>query len=158
LDTFFHVAVTKKLISPNRSSNRIDIAYLYYLPFAKAFVSNDKLHKRVAPHLLREDQLFIDAEMFKQDLRALDAHYSDLLAELFEQGLVRFCKPPNDDRFLTTRIHRHFGSLIENVSLAPKQSEKVGAHIAAMVDAMKAEAGTPPVMSHGMMLEIGLTL
>ena len=45
--TFFHVAVGKKLISPDRLSNRVDIAYLYYLPFAMVFVSNDKLHKRV---------------------------------------------------------------------------------------------------------------
>ena len=38
VDTFFHVAVDKKLISPDRSSNRVDMAYLYYLPFCMAFV------------------------------------------------------------------------------------------------------------------------
>ena len=45
VDTFFHVAIAKKLISPDRLSNRVDVAYLYYLPFAMGFVSNDKLHR-----------------------------------------------------------------------------------------------------------------
>ena len=44
VDIFFHVAVDKRLISPDRPSNRTDIAYFYYLPFAMMFVSNDMLH------------------------------------------------------------------------------------------------------------------
>jgi hypothetical protein len=62
VDMFFHVAVANSLISPDRLSNRIDMAYLYYLPFAMGFVSNDKLHKRVVPLLRRDDQIFIDGE------------------------------------------------------------------------------------------------
>ena len=99
VDMLFHLAVAKALISPDRLSNRIDIAYLYYLPFAMAFVSNDKLHKRVVPLLLRDDQLFIDGEELKTDLRALDAHYSALPPERLEQGLFSFAEPPDDDRF-----------------------------------------------------------
>jgi hypothetical protein len=90
VDTFFHIAVAKKLISPDRLSNRNDIAYLYYLPFAMAFVSNDKLHKRVAPLLLCDNQAFIDGEELKRDLHALDIYYSTLPSEQLEQGL--FCQ------------------------------------------------------------------
>jgi hypothetical protein len=60
VDTFFHLSVAKKLISPDRLSNHVDITYLYYLPFAMSFVSNDKLHKGIVPLLLRGDQTFID--------------------------------------------------------------------------------------------------
>lgn len=105
VDTFFHVAVDKKLISPDRSSNRVDIAYLYYLPFCMAFVSNDKLHKRCAPLFLADNQLFIDGENLKRDLASLDAYYSALPEEQREQGLFRLAAyPPDDDKFLTTQI------------------------------------------------------
>ena len=38
VDVFFHLCVDKRLISGERPSNKIDIAYLYYLPFAMAFL------------------------------------------------------------------------------------------------------------------------
>jgi hypothetical protein len=52
------------------------------------------LHKRAVPLLLRDDQLFIDGEELKRDLRALDRHFSSLSPELLEQGLFRFAHPP----------------------------------------------------------------
>jgi hypothetical protein len=141
---FFHIAVAKALISPDRLSNRTDIAYLYYLPFAMAFVSNDKLHKRVVPLLLREDQMFIDGAELKRDLAALNIHYSALPPEVQEHGLFRFAKPPDDDRFLTTRIHRRFGfRLGEDISLAPGQNKRVADDVLAMVEGMRQEAQAP---------------
>ena len=110
VDVFFHVAVDKRLIAPERPSNRIDIAYLYYLPFAMMFVSNDKLHRRAAPLFLRDDQIFVPGEDLKRDLTALDAYYSGRPAEEREQGLFRLAGyPPKDDAFLTTRIWKQFG-------------------------------------------------
>ena len=76
VEVFFHVAVDKTLISPDRPSNRTDIAYLNYLPFAMMFVSNDKLHKRTVPLFLAEKQQFVSGDELKKDLQALDAHYS----------------------------------------------------------------------------------
>ena len=109
-DVFFHLAIDKKLISPDRVSNRTDIAYLYYLPFAMIFVSNDKLHRRTVPLFLDKTQLFVGGEELKQDLRDLDAHYSGLPESEQQQGLFNLAsRPPDDERFLTTRIWRHFG-------------------------------------------------
>lgn len=137
VDTFFHVAVVKKLISPDRLSNRVDIAYLYYLPFSMAFVSNDNLHKRVVPLLLRPDQTFIDGEELKRDLAALDAHYSGLPTEQLEQGLFRFAEPPDDDRFLTTRLYRQFGFRVgDSIILTPDQNHNIGADVLAKAEAL----------------------
>lgn len=105
VDVFFHVAVDKKLISPERPSNRIDIAYLYYLPFCMIFVSNDKLHRRTAPLFMSDKQVFVAGEDLKRDLAVLDMHYSALPLEQLEQGIFRLASyPPNDDAFLTTRL------------------------------------------------------
>ena len=59
VELFFQLALAANLISSSRPSNRIDVAYLFYLPFCKLFVSSDRLHKRCAPHFLRKDQQFI---------------------------------------------------------------------------------------------------
>ena len=145
VDTFFHVAVAKRLISPQRLSNRTDIAYLYYLPFAMIFVSNDNLHRRTVPLFLRQDQLFVAGSDLKRDLQALDAHFSALAPEILEQGLFGFARhPPNDQRFLTTRIYRHFGFLQDtSVELRPTQRQKVGADIRAMIDGMERKSKQP---------------
>jgi hypothetical protein len=110
IDVFFHVAVDKRLIAPERASNRVDIAYLYYLPFTMVFVSNDKLHGRTASLFLGDDQLFVTGEDLKRDLMALDAYYSARPESERAQGLFRLAGyPPQDDAFLTTRIWKRFG-------------------------------------------------
>jgi hypothetical protein len=124
VDVFFYVAVDKSLISPDRPSNRTDIAYYYYLPFAMMFVSNDKLHKRTAPLFLSGQQSFVSGDELKADLQALDAHYSALPEEERSQGLFRIAAvPPNDEAFLTTRIWKHFGLKVESPTKAFAHNE-----------------------------------
>lgn len=78
MDLFFYFSLAADLISPNRPSNKIDIAYLYYLPFCMVFTSNDNLHKQAVPLFLRKDQVFIPGAELKADLKKLDEHYSQL--------------------------------------------------------------------------------
>jgi hypothetical protein len=52
-----------------RPTNRIDAEYLLYLPFCHVFVSNDKLHRQLAPFLLDDYQSFVPLDQFKADLR-----------------------------------------------------------------------------------------
>lgn len=49
VDLFFYLAIGSDLISRDRASNKVDLAYLYYLPFCKVFTSNDNLHRKVVP-------------------------------------------------------------------------------------------------------------
>jgi hypothetical protein len=55
---------------PHLASNFIDVQYLYYVPFCTIFVSDDRVHKRLAPLLLREDQEFVQGTELKADLAA----------------------------------------------------------------------------------------
>lgn len=81
VEVFFHICVSRSFISSERPSNKIDIAYLHYLPFCKLFISGDKLHKSVAPLFMRKDQLFVWGPELKADLSALNKHYMALPQE-----------------------------------------------------------------------------
>ncbi|CAN7327955.1 hypothetical protein [Neorhizobium tomejilense] len=110
VDIFFNLAMTKKMISPDRPSNRTDVAYLYYLPFAKLFVSNDRLHLRVAPLFFQEGQIMVKGSDLKDDLIALDEHFSTASEEDRKQGMFKLAsQPPDDDKFLTTKLWRECG-------------------------------------------------
>ena len=104
VNLFFNLAVGADLISRDRPSNKIDIAYLYYLPFCMIFVSNDNLHERTAKCFLRDDQLFLKGMDLKADLANLDQHYSKLPDNIKERGIMSFATHPPHDGFLTTRL------------------------------------------------------
>ena len=72
VEVFFQVALASDLISKEPASNRLDIAYLFYLPFCMMFVSNDRLHRRSAPLFLRPDQEFVWGPDLKTSLGELN--------------------------------------------------------------------------------------
>ena len=73
------------------------------------FTSGDKLHRRITPLFLRDDQQFLWAPDLKADLSRLDAHYAALPDEVKAQGVERFapCPPPDDD-YLATQLWDRF--------------------------------------------------
>ena len=109
VEVFFHLAVAANLISRERRSNRVDIAYLYYLPFCMVFVSSDRLHQKCAPLFLRTNQLFVWGQELKADLQHLNAYYGQLPDATKELGIMRFAgDPPDEGEFLVTRICNRF--------------------------------------------------
>jgi hypothetical protein len=145
VDVFFHVAVDKKLISPDRPSNRIDIAYLYYLPFCMIFVSNDKLHRRAATLFISDKQAFVAGDELKRDLAALDAHYSALPQDQRDQGIFRLASyPPNNDQFLTTRLWKQLKLPVERKEPSIDPERVSSAELLAIVDELKRKAEGRP--------------
>ena len=110
IEVFFHIALAVGLISPDRASNRTDIAYLFYLPFCMTFISNDRLHRRTASLFLRPNQEFVWGIDLKADLARLDAHYKATLSETErERGLIGFVHaPPADADFLVTKLWKRY--------------------------------------------------
>lgn len=105
VDMFFYLGMAADLISRERPSHKIDLAYLYYLPFCKVFTSSDKLHVNIAPLFMTSDQAFVAGPDLKHDLGKLDAHYGALPEDIRNTGTVSFAKtPPDDSGFLTTRL------------------------------------------------------
>jgi len=81
VELFFQIALAASLISSDRPSNRVDISYLFYLPFCDVFTSTDRLHKKCAPLFLRGDQDFVWGDDLKTDLRRTNAHWAATLTE-----------------------------------------------------------------------------
>jgi hypothetical protein len=105
VELFFSVALGADLISKDRPSNKVDIAYLFYLPFCMVFSSSDWLHGATVPLFLREDQTFVPGGEMKADLKKLDEHYSALPEETKAKGVVSFAfRPPLEGDFLATQL------------------------------------------------------
>ena len=104
VDLLFYLGLVSSFISRERPSNKIDLAYLYYLPFCMVFVSNDRLHKRTAPLFMELGQTFINGQDLKLDLGKLDKHYSELPEEVKLQGIMRFATYPPEE--INTVIHK----------------------------------------------------
>jgi hypothetical protein len=105
VDLFYYLAMARGFISRERASNRADMAYLYYLPFAMVFISGDRLHRDNAPLFLRRDQSYVAGVDLKQALRELDAHYSALPDDVKSRGVLSFASyPPSDVDNVVTRL------------------------------------------------------
>ena len=105
VDLFFCIGLGADLIGRERPTNKIDIAYLYYLPFCMAFTSRDRLHERTTPSFLDEGQVFIRGDDLKADLAKLDAHYSLLSDEEKLRGVMSFAHyPPVEGDFLVSKL------------------------------------------------------
>jgi len=103
IDLLFYLAASKGIISKERTSNKVDLAYLYYLPFCHVFVSGDKLHARTAPLFLRKDQSFITADDFKGGLAKINEYYSQFRDEIAEVGVMKYATYPPIE--IETSIH-----------------------------------------------------
>lgn len=116
VDLLYYLGMKHKLIYTGRASNKIDMAYLYYLPFSMVFVSGDKLHHKTAPLFLRENQSYVEAKELKAALRELDMHYDRLPEEIKARGVMRFARqPPAElDNTVTRLWDRHMPRWREN--------------------------------------------
>lgn len=124
VEAFFQVAVAAGLlgVDPN---NRMDIAYLFYLPFCMVFTSSDNLHRRLAPLFIREDQSFVWGFDLKKDLAELNTYYSVFPDDVKERGLMSFARyPPTAPDFLVAELFdRHMKKGWRDLSAAPAKEE-----------------------------------
>jgi hypothetical protein len=120
IDIFYYIALAANLISPEKVTNKLDLSYLYYLPFCMVFVSSDKFHRNCAPLFLREDQDFIWGQELKADLQKIDQYYEKLPEKEKEKGLFEIAAwPPNDDNFLITKLWDRFLPRWRSISEEP---------------------------------------
>jgi hypothetical protein len=151
VDLFFYVGIAADLISRERPSHKIDMAYLYYLPFCMVFTSNDKLHDSIVSLFLTPDQMFVPGMTLKQELAKLDAHYSALPEEAKVQGVYHMASdPPDDQAFLVTRLWDKYYPYWRQIRDSRKKPSelKMTAEIREVRDRLKkAQPAPPPLVS-----------
>lgn len=105
VDALFGAAIAADLVSPDRPSNAVDLVYLYYLPFCHTFSSNDRLHERLAPLMMRGDQTFVPGQALKADLARIADHFSSLPQQQLAEGLLRAAPwPPFNRESVVSRL------------------------------------------------------
>jgi len=106
IELFFHIAVHKSRIGP---SSKLDITYLFYLPFCDFFVSKDWVHRECSPLFVRPEQEFVYGPDLKASLAALDARYS-AMPDADKKSIYEIAtQPPKDDDGLVTQLwDRHW--------------------------------------------------
>jgi hypothetical protein len=145
VDLFFNLAIASGHISTDRPTNKIDMAYLYYLPFCQVFVSGDRLHEKLAPLFLRPNQQFVPARALKADLAKLVTYYDELPEEVKAIGAMKYAAfPPIEGDFLTCRLHDRFlpgwrTRAANPVQLTPEGNADIVARVQALIDAAKAK-------------------
>lgn len=115
VELFFRAALGANLVASTRSSHRVDIAYLFYLPFCTLFTSNDKLHRQCAPLFMRSNQEFVWGLDLKADLGALNAHFSAMPVEVRQQGIYKFANrlPAESQGLIRTLFESHTPDLLK---------------------------------------------
>lgn len=109
VEMFFQIALAARLIGTQRASNRVDIAYLNYLPFCHLFTSSDALHRKCAPLFLRPDQEFVWGPDFKADFSRINAHFMSLPEEERDRGIGVFAHaPPKLDGSVVRQLRAKF--------------------------------------------------
>lgn len=104
VDTLFLWGLTSGLIG-TRPTNRVDLEYLYYLPFGNIFTSNDNVHKKLVPLLLQNYQKFVIGTELKDDLKRIVAFLDNL--EIEERQKFKTV-PPIIDSSITFQLWKEF--------------------------------------------------
>lgn len=141
---FFQIALGANLIASTRASHKVDIAYLFYLPFCTLFVSSDRLHRLCAPLFLRGDQEFVWGAELKPDLAALNVHFSALPEEARKRGIYEFASrlPDESQGLVRALFTRHTPHLLRSATAVDTSRINPERH-RALVDQMKSWSKAP---------------
>jgi hypothetical protein len=143
LELFFYIGIAAGRISVSgkKVTNRIDLAYLYYLPFCMVFTSSDKFHRSCAPLFLLPNQQFVWGPDLKAELKRLNEYYSGLPESTKQKGLFAIAaQPPVTegalmtqlwDRFLRPTWRKPGGFTVE---LEPEKQKELAEHIIRQMD------------------------
>jgi hypothetical protein len=145
VELFFAFLIATDVISDGRPKHRADFLYLYYLPFTSIFVSNDKLHIQMAPLLMETDQLFIQGETLREDMKRLADYYKSLPQAVRDTGTSTYAEyPPREGNFLTSEIYDRFqpnwrlDAAVPKKPITAEENKKIMAGLKPIMDAISA--------------------
>lgn len=105
--TLFYLALVNELIT-KRPTNRVDLEYIFYLPFCNVFVSDDRFHRRIVPKVLLGYNDFIRGQELKEDLNRI----ADYIQQNKDQDYLR--KPPKFSNSIVYNLWEKYTSKSAN--------------------------------------------
>ena len=129
MNMFFYYGLVNDSIG-TRSTNKIDLEYLYYLPFCNVFSSRDNFHKSITPLFLNTNQIFIDGDDLKLDLKSIWDSYNKLgVKEKVKWEIKYKSEPPKSINNATYEIWKNlFPYWIPGREYNPKKTSSNGNH------------------------------
>ncbi|MBX8620481.1 hypothetical protein K4754_00425 [Pseudomonas glycinae] len=148
IELFFSIALGANLVASTRASHKVDIAYLYYLPFCTLFVSSDKLHRQCAPLLMRTNQEFVWGMDLKADLSNINIYFSGLPEEVKQQGIYKFANrlPPESQGLIRKLFERHTPNLLKTPETVDPEKIDKNVH-KKLLDEMKLWESAPMMVA-----------
>jgi hypothetical protein len=158
VELFFRAALGANLVASTRPSHKVDMAYLFYLPFCTLFTSSDRLHRQCAPLFMRPNQEFVWGLDLKAELGALNAHFSAMPAEVKKQGIFKFANrlPAESQGLIRKLFERHTPNLLKPAAVVDPAEINKDAHKKLLEDMKRWESAptsTAPGRSTGSALE-----
>lgn len=143
VEVFCRLAISKGLIAKERASNRVDVAYLNYLPFCQLFVSGDRLHRSTAPLFMDPTQDFVWGQDLKADLKKINELHVDVPQAEREKGLFAIApRPPKEGDYLTSRLWDRMNSRWRDNNPLDLNNPKLNAHVIEMMKKMRESANS----------------
>jgi hypothetical protein len=137
--TAFYLGLANRLIG-TRSTNRVDLEYVLYLPFCKVFCSNDNFHKQFVPLFLDETQDFVDGSIFKADIKRINDDWQSLSEN--DRDKIRKETghyPPDWQDSITNQLwkkHMSPRSEYTPIESTPEREKEVIEHMKPFIDAI----------------------
>jgi hypothetical protein len=92
-----------------RKKNRVDLEYLFYLPFAHVFSTSDKVQGELAKLLLRNHQFFVPGIELQVDLKQIAGYLDSLTPEQRRAHRLEYGQyPPNLPDSVTAKLWRYY--------------------------------------------------
>jgi hypothetical protein len=123
------------------TTHEVDLQYLYYLPFTRVFVSNDKFHRRTVPLFLKDGQRFWIGEDLKADLKRILDHFAETTGSA---GLLPSVKRPPA---LSASLTFDLWNACSPGSFVPMRDDKDEAYYARTARAIYDGTWKPPMPS-----------
>jgi len=140
---FYKIALAANLISNERPSSRVDVAYLFYLPFCMMFVSSDRLHEKCAGLFMRGDQVFVWGPELKSGLAEINNYYLKMPDSEREKGVYSFANDPPE--IGNDIVRRLWGQLLPKWNKDEEKDAEEKPVVGTTIDEIKRMASARPL-------------
>lgn len=148
IELYFLVGLANGVIS-TRDTNRIDIEYLKYLPFAHTFCSSDALHVEASQHFFMPHNFFALGTEMKSALAEIADCWDSVSEDVRKRGTASFANfPPPEMNNAVTRAYDHqMPGWRTNANkprdpISPEENARIMAQIKPMFDMMQKQRQT----------------